>query len=213
MKELLSYFDDNLLFDYLPGDIQIVPKNPAFVKSRPIVDNNENSILLKLNKVRHYNFILDNKNYDTKKDLLVWRGACHQSHRQFFIELYHEHKLCDVGDVRDNMIGTPLHKPFMSIKKQLDYKFILSIEGNDVATNLKWIMSSNSVCFMTKPKFETWFMEGTLVPGKHYVEISDDYSDLQEKITYYLDHPDKAKKLQETQTFILKNLKTIKKKT
>ncbi|EHJ94238.1 glycosyl transferase family 90 [Vreelandella boliviensis] len=195
MKELLSYFDDNLLFDYLPGDIQIVPKNPAFVKSRPIVENNDNSILLKLNKIRHYNFIQDNKNYDAKKDLLVWRGACHQPHRQYFIELYHGHQLCDVGDVRDNMIGSPLHKPFMNIKEQLDYKFILSIEGNDVATNLKWIMSSNSICFMTKPKFETWFMEGALVPGKHYVELNEDYSDLQEKIIYYLANPDEAKRI------------------
>lgn len=193
MKELLNYFDNDLLFDYLPGDIQVIPDNPAFLKSRPISNQNANSILLKLNKIRHYLFIEDSEHYDAKKDLLVWRGACHQPHRQFFVAHYHAHKLCDVGDVRDHVAGTPLHKPFMSIKEQLGYKFILSIEGNDVATNLKWIMSSNSVCFMTKPKFETWFMEGALVPGKHYVELKEDYSDLQEKITYYLNHPDEAK--------------------
>lgn len=195
MKELLNYFNNDLFFDYLPGDIQVVPANPAFLKSRPITSNNGNSILLKLNKIRHYHFIDDNQHYETKKDLLVWRGACHQPHRQFFVQHYHAHDLCDVGDVRDSAMGTPLHKPFMSIKEQLDYKFILSIEGNDVATNLKWIMSSNSVCFMTKPKFETWFMEGALVPGKHFVEVKEDYSDLQDKITHYLNHPDEAKSI------------------
>jgi hypothetical protein len=195
MKEMLAYFNDDLLFDYLPGDIQVVPEKPAFVKSRPITTENINSILLKINKVRHYHFIKDNVNYDTKEDLLVWRGACHQPHRQFFIEHYHAHELCNVGDVRDSMIGTPLYKPFMSIKEQLNYKFILSIEGNDVATNLKWIMSSNSVCFMTEPKFETWFMEGALIAGKHYVQLKDDYSDLQEKVVYYLNHPNEAKNI------------------
>ncbi|TVP50152.1 MAG: lipopolysaccharide A protein [Halomonas sp.] len=195
MKELLLYFHNELTFDYFPGDIQTVPEHPAFLKSRPITNKNANSILLKLNKIRHYHFIEDIKSYDEKKDLLVWRGACHQPHRQFFIKHYHAHELCDVGDVRDAMAGTPLHKPFMSIKEQLNYKFILSIEGNDVATNLKWIMSSNSICFMTKPKFETWFMEDTLIPGEHYVEIKEDYSNLQESIIYYLNNPDEAKKI------------------
>ena len=74
----------------------------------------------------------------------------------------------------------------------LQYKFILSIEGNDVATNTKWIMSSNSLCFMTKPKFETWFMEGKLIPNYHYVLINNDYSDLEEKIKYYIDNTEEA---------------------
>ena len=54
-------------------------------------------------------------------------------------------------------------------------------------------MASNSLCFMTRPRFETWFMEGALVPGHHYVALADDYSDLDEKIQYYLDHPVEAK--------------------
>ena len=81
----------------------------------------------------------------------------------------------------------------MSIRDQLKFKFILSIEGNDVATNLKWIMSSGSLCFMPKPKFETWYMEGTLEAGKHYVLVADDYSDLEEKVRYYSEHADEAR--------------------
>ena len=53
-------------------------------------------------------------------------------------------------------------------------------------------MSSNSLCFMTKPKYETWFMEGTLKPGIHYVELKDDYSDLEEKINYYSQNTEEA---------------------
>jgi len=53
-------------------------------------------------------------------------------------------------------------------------------------------MSSNSLCFMVKPKFETWFMEGQLIPNFHYVLINDDYSNLEEKINYYIINSEKA---------------------
>ncbi|WP_036830286.1 glycosyl transferase family 90, partial [Photobacterium sanctipauli] len=65
----------------------------------------------------------------------------------------------------------------------------------DVATNLKWAMSSNSLCVMPKPKYETWFMEGTLKAGVHYIEVADDYSDLEEKLSYYIAHTQKAQKI------------------
>ena len=83
----------------------------------------------------------------------------------------------------------------MSLKEQLNYKFILSIEGTDVASNLKWIMSSNSLAFMVKPKYETWFMEGKLIPDYHYILLKDDYSNLNEKIKYYTEHINEAKQI------------------
>jgi len=46
---------------------------------------------------------------------------------------------------------------------------------------------------MTKPKFETWFMEGKLIPNHHYVLLQEDYSDLEEKMHYYSEHIDEAK--------------------
>jgi hypothetical protein len=35
-------------------------------------------------------------------------------------------------------------------------------------------------------------MEGTLVPGTHYVEVRPDFADLDEKVAYYENHPDEA---------------------
>ena len=49
-------------------------------------------------------------------------------------------------------------------------------------------MSSNSLAVMPKPKFESWFMEGLLIPDHHFVEIKRDYSDLEEKLNYYIDN-------------------------
>ena len=73
-----------------------------------------------------------------------------------------------------------------------DYKFILALEGNDVASNLKWIMSSNSIAVMPRPTCETWFMEGTLIPDYHYIEIKPDFSDLEERLNYYIEHVDES---------------------
>ena len=38
-------------------------------------------------------------------------------------------------------------------------------------------------------------MEGTLIPDYHYVAIKPDYSDLEEKLNYYIQHPEKAEEI------------------
>ena len=187
LMEYARFFPQEYMLAYLFGDITNVPDVPSVTKSRPII-NNENSILLKFDKVRHFYFIGKDISYQKKKNKLVWRGAVFQPNRiQFMEKFFNKSSLIDVGDFNKsgNSYNENWRVPYLSIERQLEYKFILSIEGNDVATSTKWIMSSNSLCFMTKPKFETWFMEGTLIPNHHYVLISDDYSDLEEKINYY----------------------------
>ncbi len=48
---------------------------------------------------------------------------------------------------------------------------------------------------MRRPRFETWFMEGSLRPGVHYVALKDDYSDLEDKILHYRRHPEQARSI------------------
>ena len=190
--EYTRFFSRNLNATFLPGDITHVPDFPTILKSRPIGDHNANSVILNLDKIRHFIFVNDKKPFVGKKDMLVGRGAVTQSHRKRFLEMYFNHPLCNIGQVnRDNQEGKYLVEK-MTIDEQLDYKFILSLEGNDVATNLKWIMSSNSLAVMPRPKYETWFMEGTLVPNYHYVLIKDDYSDLEERLRYYIENTAEA---------------------
>ena len=188
----LRYFQTDLRIDARLGDIREVPATPAIVKSRPIAPANENAVLLNLNKVRHFYFVRDPYAFSEKADRLVWRGRACQQHRKDFLARYYGHPLCDVGHYHRRHQDVSWTKPELSVHEQLRYKYILAIEGNDVATSLKWILSSHSLCFMTKPRFETWFMEGRLVAGQHYVELRDDYADLEEKISYYNRHPDEA---------------------
>ena len=75
-------------------------------------------------------------------------------------------------------------RPTKTIQELLEYKYILSVEGNDIATNLKWILYSNSVLFMPNPSIESWIMETHLIPYIHYIPVKDDFSDLEEKMKW-----------------------------
>lgn len=191
LRQVVRYFPSSFAFNYINGDVTHIPNVPSFIKSRPIFGSNQNSVVLKLNQVRHFKFVDDPVRYQDKKDMVAWRGVGFQPHRQKVIHAFYNHPQCNIGQTRP-VEGQPWEKGFMSIEEQLQYKFLLCIEGNDVATNLKWAMSSNSLVIMSKPKYETWFMEGKLEAGVHYVEVKDDYSDLPEKMDYYLANEQEA---------------------
>jgi len=190
--EYTRYFNQTLKVDFTFGDITYVPQVPSILKSRPIAGNNENSVLLNLDKVRHFTFTNDRKNFLKKKDMLVGRMFAHQESRVRFLEMYFNHPMCNVGQINKTGGNPALIRNKMTIDEHLDYKFILSLEGHDVASNLKWIMSSQSLAVMPNPKYETWFMEGTLIPNYHYVEIKADFSDLEDRMLYYIEYPNEA---------------------
>ncbi|MDR1699459.1 MAG: lipopolysaccharide biosynthesis protein [Prevotellaceae bacterium] len=190
----MRYFPRDVRFCALFGDITYVPDVPSLVKSRPIGDNNHQSVLFKLNKIRHFIFIKDSNRFEDKKNMLVGRTKAQQEQRVRFLSQYINHPLCNIGQVNRNM-NPQFIRPRMTIEEHLKYKFILCLEGNDVASNLKWVMSSNSLAVMPQPKYETWFMEGQLVPNVHYVLIKDDFSDLEERLNYYIKNTGEALKI------------------
>jgi hypothetical protein len=190
--EYTRYFPLHLKICPLFGDITHVPEYPSITKSRPIEGDNTNSVLMNLEKIRHFLFLNDEKTFEEKKDMLVFRGKVRQEHRIRFMEMYYgKSPKIDAGQVN---IAPDAKYPAkrLTLAEHLDYKYILSLEGNDVASNLKWVMSSNSLAVMPKPKYETWFMEGALIPNYHYVLIRDDYSDMEERMNYYTNHPREA---------------------
>lgn len=179
---------------YLFGDVTEIPKQPTFVKSRPINGDNANAVVMKLDGIRHFMFLNDKTPWLEKKNMVVSRNHVSQPHRKLLLHTWFGHELCNFGQTnKDVQDGHPEWiQPFMTIEEQLTYKFIMCTEGNDVATNLKWVMSSNSIAVMPKPKYETWYMESTLIADYHYIEVKDDYSDLIDKVQYYIEHTDEA---------------------
>lgn len=193
LYECVRCFPSYFRFIYKFGDIAWEFPTTTFAKTRPIVNGKSNTVLLPLNKVRHFRFITDKYKFSDKKDMLVFRNVVrNQPHRTLLLEKYIDHPMCDVGQINSDSPDPRFVKDYIPMENLLKYKFIASIEGNDVATNLKWVMSSNSVAVMPRPRIESWFMEGTLIPDYHYIEVKADYSDLIEKLEYYIAHPEKA---------------------
>ena len=183
--EYTRFFPLHLRWAYNPGDVDYLFPLPEITKSRPLTggDGNRNNILLNLDKVRHFLFVKDPFTWEEKRCKVIFRGDVKgKPHRQRFIDMWKGHPLCDLADTG----RLPLYD-------HLYCRYIMAIEGNDVASNLKWVMSSNSIAVMPRPTCETWYMEGRLKPGYHYVEIAPDYHDLIEKVEYYEAHPDEAK--------------------
>lgn len=191
--EFVRYFPSCLRWQFLFGDVRDLQPEPSVVKSRPLGDDNVNSVLLNMDKVRHFIFLHDRIPFEKKQDKVIFRGEIADKPRRIaFLERWFGDPVCDVGEVGRNCVREEWKVPMLTLYDHLNYKFVMALEGNDVASNLKWVMSSNSLAVMPRPTCETWFMEGALIPDYHYVEIKPDYSDLKERMDYYINHPDQA---------------------
>ncbi|MDF2096144.1 glycosyl transferase family 90 [Aquibaculum arenosum] len=177
-------FDDN----ELPNS---VPSGLVFKKARAI---NGKGILLKLKVGRHWHAReeFDRCSWDAKRSEIVWRGqptghkdkgspfAWSRNVRFLLVSKYHS--LYNVGFSSLGRKGDLECEPYvrepLTIEEQLKHKYVISLQGNDVATNLKWILASNSVPIMPPPTVETWLLESQLEPYVHYVPMSDDMKNL-----------------------------------
>ncbi len=194
-QEYLRWFPKDYVWNYRFGDVTAVPPAPAIVKSRPIAGDNANSVLLNLDKARHFTFLDDRTPFRDKDDRCVFRGhITGKPNRISFMEKFFDNPKFDAGIISPSaeFPAEWSSRPPISLWEHLRYKYIMALEGNDVASNLKWIMSSNSAAVMPRPVYETWFMEGRLVPGHHYIEVRPDFSDLGERLAYYDAHTEEA---------------------
>lgn len=179
---------------FLFGDVHHESKYPAVSKTRP--RGSQRNVLLKLNRYRHWTEPLNQVElydipYDQKKDKVLWRGFSRGLKQRIdLLKRYKNHPNRNI-DITDTETETS-----MSIQDMLQCKFLVSVKGNDVATNLKWIMYSNSLCMMpSEHPYVSWFMEDLLVPWYHYVPLESDFSDLEEKYQWCLSNPDRCKEI------------------
>ncbi|PWJ89395.1 glycosyl transferase family 90 [Mesorhizobium loti] len=194
LKEFARYFDPALLVDVEFGDVIDVPKVPTLVKDRPIHADDENAVIMKFNKFRHFYMPADATAFADKRPAVVWRGDLNNPKRTRFLDAVRDLPFCDAGSHKPNA-PAEYSKPFLSISQQQHYRYIVSLEGNDVATNLKWILNSNSLCLMPLPTYETWFAEKQLEAGVHYVPLDPDFADVTEKVRYFEHHPAEAQRI------------------
>lgn len=188
------------------GDVVSKENYLTLVKNR-CPNNNDSVILRNIGLKRHWGNFYNppsDDSFSNKKNMLIWRGTTtglpNQSGNRFSLveKWFKKNQLIDVGF--SNIVqGRHNYKKYVvgseDIKTILKYKYILSVEGNDKDSGLNWKLNSNSVVFMTKPRFCSWLMETKLLPNYHYVLIKDDFSDLLEKIQLCNKNPNICKQI------------------
>jgi hypothetical protein len=181
MSTLFPHLDYNLICMF--GDSMRENTYPCLSKARLVNDKNK-KVLLRLNTNRHFSAIRDvniaDIPFQEKENKLIWRGELKTGKRKEIFSSLSLHFFREDVDIK----GTN----FLSVRDMLKYKFILSIEGNDVATNLKWALYSNSCVLMPKPRATSWIMEDELIPYIHFVPLKDDLSDIEEKYEWCLNN-------------------------
>ena len=122
--------------------------------------------------------------------------GCFMFERCRLVYNLHNSSLVDAGLTDPlNVSGRELSKPSVGVADLLQYKMLISIEGNDVATGLKWNLMSNSVVLMVPPFKSTFVLENLLEPWVHYVPLEPalDRESVEERVRWVLDHEDEAR--------------------
>lgn len=88
----------------------------------------------------------------------------------------------------------PYLKERLSIKEQLNNKFILAIDGNDGPSNLYWALMSNSLVLKVQSEWETALCAG-LKEWVHYIPVLNELEDIKEKVEYLLKNKETCLKI------------------
>ena len=73
-------------------------------------------------------------------------------------------------------------------KDMIHYKYILDIDGNSSTWDATaWKLNSGSVIFKSCSGWRQWFYD-EYIPNVHFIEIKDDFSDIQEKYKWCEEH-------------------------
>ena len=179
-------------------------------------------IIWMLEMCRHWDPLEFARQEDTKwehKKLgALWRGdltgrhmhqltdeqVCFGNQRCRFVFNHRDSKYIDAG-LSDglnwlssgNISGVPIIKGRVTMQQIQQYKVIISFEGNDVASGLKWSLLSESVVLMPEPTRTSWAMEELLEPWVHYIPMYPNGSNAEEMIRWVGDNDEKAKRIAE----------------
>ncbi len=186
----------NKKFYYKFGDISSHQHKLTLVKNRG-VDISESVILRSLNFSRHWgHYYLKPRDipFIRKKPIVFWRGVTtgcpNRPGNRFCLvdKWFGKHPNVNVGFskvCRERYLNYQKYVLGLSpIVTFLNYKYLISVEGNDKDSGLNWKLNSNSLVLMPKPRITSWLMETTLVPDYHYLLIQDDFSDLADRLAW-----------------------------
>lgn len=90
----------------------------------------------------------------------------------------------------------PLLSEKVSQEAHLQYKYLLCLQGYDIASSLYWMMNSQSVVFKEQYEWEI-FCDCHFKPWEHYVPVQAEAQDILEKFDWCERHPAEAQRISE----------------
>lgn len=84
--------------------------------------------------------------------------------------------------------------PLMPMSEQATHKYIIHIDGNVAAYRFLTTMMTGSLILKVEGPYTLW-IDHLLKPGKHYIPVKADLSDLLEVMEWCKSHDDKCKKI------------------
>jgi hypothetical protein len=190
-------------------------------------------IIWKLATHRHYRQVPLVFRHDTpweeKEDVAIFRGQltgalkvydkkktdlenCHNMWRCRLVLESHKDKYVDAkltttrNRLPASIDGVELVGPTITIRDMMHNKAIIMLEGNDVASGLKWALLSQSVVLMPPPKHTSWCMEELLEEWVHYIPLKEDASDAGEKMKWIVEHDKEARAIAQRGTLWMEDL-------
>jgi hypothetical protein len=178
---------------------------PVLVKTRDTFNQLSRGVIANLNSGRHWDLNLSQDvAWADKLNDVYWRGAdtgheLHNNDRVNFVSRFFGKYDVAFSDYSQNYIDSPYLyskewlKGFCSREDFLKRKYLPVIDGNDKSSSLNWVLASNSIPIMPKPRFHSWLCEKFLESGVHYVEVERDFSDFEEKLDWCKSHDEECK--------------------
>jgi hypothetical protein len=162
------------------------------------------------------------RSWEEKKDAAIYAGdmtgsvtgntdleKCLSNQRCRFVLEHSDSKLIDariahLGRLNNSTVnGIQIVKGMVGVDIMQQYKVIISMEGNDVSSGLKWMLQSQSVVLMAPPTRTSWAMEELLEPWIHYIPMFPNGSNAEERVQWALDNQKEAKKIAERATLFI----------
>ncbi len=135
--------------------------------------------------------------WDNKVNKLLWRGAIMGLKlREKLLEVTRDQPWADVKALDWKDKDSMTHD-LKSMPEHCQYKYLAHTEGNSYSGRLKYLQSCKSVIFAHKMD---WIQHHQPLmrskgPEQNFVEVDDDFKALSEKISWFKEHDDEAKRI------------------
>lgn len=160
----------------------------------------------------------DSPEWDTRRPLAVWRGGTsgveRPTARQRVVATLLECPYADAKFVRggwpqnDAEIPEAHYGERLTIGEQCQYKYMLSIDGNGAASSVQWVFATGCVpLIVSHPETHFWLKE-VLTPGRDYIPIAYDLSDLHTTLHWLVTHDDEARQIAQNALHVARTILT-----